>query len=392
MPSNLPVDRDTPNCVRRIGRAVLQERPRSRICQDFSSLLTVLILAGLALGSAHARSTADQSNPCRSNCDIQLVPVVTLSDASHPGLLPDTGPIVSSDNSGRYFLASADRTRLIVFNTDGRIARLVDGGAGGAFQSVTGVLTAPDGTLVVYDILTRTLSRFDRNLKPIDARAFQARPMLLLPGDRYLHAGQIRTPEHVGQPLHILDHSGRILSSFGSTDETFRADQPLRYERRAAPSHDGTIWSAHFGRYALERWDPKTRTKVAEIVVASSWFRESMRWQGPREKPVPLIQAVWEEADLLWILLRDADPKWNPEELAGEHPIELHWLERNWDSVLEAVSLKTGDVIASRRFDRALWGLAPQLLLTSRTKGATAKSGSQVEVWRPRLVQKRGRS
>lgn len=352
--------------------------------------LALLALTGVLLGSERPQKDSSQNSACQSNCDIQLVPVVTVSDAAHPGLLPDTAGIVTSDNAGRYFLPSADRRRLIVFNSRGRIVQLIEGGAGGAFQSVSGVLTAPGGIVMVYDSARRALSRFDRSLNPLDSLPFQARPMLWLAENRFLHVGQVRTPEQVGLPLHILDDRGRFLSSFGASDELFRADQSLRFERRAAASADGTIWSAHLARYVLERWDPRTRTKVSEIVVASNWFRESTRIQGPKERPVPLIHALWEEGDLLWVLLRDADPKWNPEELVGERPIELHWLERNWDSVLEVVSRKTGALIASRRFGRVFWGAAPQLLVSSRTKGVEPNSGGQVEVWRPQLVRKGG--
>ena len=185
--------------------------------------------------------------------------------------------------------------------------------------------------------------------------------------------------------MHVLDSSGRILRSFGADIDAYRADEPLRHVRVVAPGTDGHIWSAPRGKYLLERWDPSTGRRVAQIAVQSSWFKESARLGSPNERPVPVITALWEVGDTLWVLLRDADTNWRPPEITGERPFELGDYERTFDFVLEAVSITSGVVVATRRFDRALWAREPTFLFATLRQGGAHRT---VQVWVPRLVTK----
>jgi hypothetical protein len=272
-----------------------------------------------------------------------------------------------------------------VFDAKGRVAKLVERAKGQPFTLISGILPTDDGRILVYDTLDQSLSELGENLDVRSTRPFPYRPALVLPDNRYLHADHIQTRERVGQPIHLLDRNGGLLRSFGADTDEYRADEPLKHERVIAKSADGTIWSAAPGRYVLERWNPSTGGRQSQTIVGSPWFKESVRRSRSHERPVPEIVSLWEAGDFMWVLLRDADVNWRPPESPGERPFDISDLESARDFVLEAVSIQSGQVIATWRSDRAIWGRGPSLLLATRRQGGNNRS-TVVEVWQPQLV------
>lgn len=185
--------------------------------------------------------------------------------------------------------------------------------------------------------------------------------------------------------MHLVGADGGVLRSFGMSLPSYRADEPLLYERVVAPSANGTLWAAAPGQYVLERWEWTTGTRVARVAVRSGWFRPSRQFAEPRVRPNPIIEALWESQGLLWVLIRDADSKWIPPTGPQlERAFDLEEYNKTYDSVIEVVDPKSGEIRATKRFDQALWGRAPSRLLASPRVNKQAGS-VRLDVWRPEV-------
>ena len=370
---------------RRKLRSVFRLMARVRSEVPFQCL-GLFLASSTLLAVSHAPLPRQVSAECSANCTIELRRVAKLTDSGHPDILPEIGIRVVPYGDG-YLTRSRDGRRLVAFNASGRIATVFDGPADRPFRLITNVLSRPDGTVQVYDFLSKSLTTLDRDLKIQGVQAFPFAPAVLVDDSRgYVHAQQIATPDLAGQPIHLLGSDGAIVRSFGNESGKYRADMSLSYDRVLAMSSDRMLWIAPPGAYRLEKWNPATGRKVSEITVRSTWFKESVRLASPGERPVPLIDALWEHGGYLWVLFRDADSNWRKPEVLKEH--ELHWREfdSTYDSILEAVSIKSGLVVASRRFDRPLQGGPTAFLLSSYSQ--TSSGAGEIEVSTSRLVRK----
>jgi hypothetical protein len=283
---------------------------------------------------------------------------------------------------------SADRRSLISFDDTGHIKAVLGGGLPPKFAIIGDVLAGNGGQLLVYDISKGALITIDSNFRVAGEIPFRYSPAFVVPPSGYLVASSIRTPAHVGQPLHVLGKDGAVLRSFGTDDETYREDEPMKYNRVVARGSAGTVWSVAPGRYLLEQWDPATGSRKQQVSVTSAWFKESNRLPASGQRPQPIIQAIWEDAGLMWVLLRDADLKWRPSAAAAsDGPVNDDEFEATYDSVLEAVDLNTKKVVASRRFDNLLTTHSPSALVTTRRK---VSNGLNLDVWKARLSTTKG--
>lgn len=336
--------------------------------------------------SSEYRTMFAQTDACARGCSINMSHIVRLTDAGHPGTLGTQAVYVATDKAGRHFVTTPDSSSLAVFNAKGRVDTVVKRAAGKEFGMVTNVLPADDGTVRVYDTMARTLYTLRADLSVATVTPFRYRPAFGLLLNRYVNVEQITTRDLVGYPLHLLDSSASILRSFGTGDQTYRADQPLRFDRVATPGSDGTVWSAPPGRYLLEQWKPESGTRLRRLEIPSR-FKESVTWPGASDRPTPVIVALWEDDGYVWVLLQEADLKWKPAPANGERSLDFRERNRTYDSVLEAVSIATGKVVATRRFDDVLWGREPAFALASVHRSESG-AATEVDLFRPRLVKK----
>jgi hypothetical protein len=322
---------------------------------------------------------------CDPLCTIELEHVVTLSDNGIAGSLPVQAISVVSDRLGRYVLISRDR-RLLAYSRSGQLDAVSIGDPRSPFQSLSRLLKTPDGTLSVYDGRRGILAALKDDLTFRDTRATEYRPALILPDGLYVYDQHIRTASLAGHPLHIIDTNGRVVRSFGNTDGLFRADQPLRHRRIVSPRKDGTVWAVAPGKYVFENWDPATGQLREVVRVRSDWFRESLRFSPPDSRPTAYIQGFWEEGPILWVILQDADHDWSPPNGQSHGAFDPHFYEARRDTVVEAIDISTGSVIASHRVDFILWAQNPESRLLASWHQANSGRGEEVRVWRPRLA------
>lgn len=356
------------------------------------TILDMLVRATVAISFVGmnllaASNLPQSSRDCLANCTIELQHVVRLTDAGHPNTLPELAISVVAPSSGRYVTRSKDGRRLVVFDAGGGIVRFVEGPVDRPFRLISTCLTGPRGTLQVYDFFSKSLTTIGADFEIVRVVAFPYPPTIALTDNRYIHVQQIATPELVGQPFHVLGPDGTILRSFGSETGSYRADMPLVYDRVATIGSDGMVWGASLGKYVIEKWNPTTGMRVSQIQVQSTWFKESARFERPGERPVPIVDGLWEQGDHLWVLLRDADSHWRqPDFVRGEHAVDWREFESTYDSVLEVIAIRTGQVVASRRFDRPLQGRSGTFLLSSIER--LANGVSQIDVSQPQLTKK----
>jgi hypothetical protein len=319
--------------------------------------------------------------------EITLTLVVSLLD-KEPRLLPDYSFFVIQHESNRFVAVTKNRDQLAVFDDRGHVERLLGkkGLGPGEFLRISHILPEPSGSLFAYDDQLRNLTPIGSDLGLGPSIPMLYTPALILEDGRLIVAEQIRTPELIGYPIHLVNREGRVLRSFGAETPQYRSDLRQFTDRIVSPGPNGSVWAAAPGRYAFERWDPVSGIRLAKVVVHSPWFREAPTISDRRNHPSPSIESFWEKDGFIWVLLRDADTKWKPPLGSNrERPFDLEDYNRTYDWLLEVIDPESGRVVASKRFPDFLWGRSPSPFLISRRS-----TGGSVgfDVWKPKVKER----
>ena len=364
-----------------------QWRPRR---PPFRIVLLCVVVAGCG-GEAPPPET---SGPCPAgDCRIELEHITRITDADEPGILPPETVWLQETEAGTFVSASLDETQIAEFGPDGRLAGVI-GRAGegpGEFGVVVTPIPGPGDTLFAPDLRQWRITVFgpDRSLAGTFPMPF--RPDLVMPDGSFLVAEQVWRGEMSGYPIHVVDREGRVVRSFGTDQpQQYRPDLDDALTRNVAPGRDGTVWAMAPARYILERWDPSTGEQLQSTRIRSDWFRESLEpYTDETVRPPPLVDGLWEDEDgLVWTIVQDADVDWEPPPGANEHrPFDEHEYNRTYDCVIEVVDPRSGRVLASRRFDEALWYRPPSRILVSPVD--TILTIVAYDVWNPKLRQGR---
>jgi hypothetical protein len=323
-------------------------------------------------------------------CRISLEPVVTLGEPDGPGMLEADVNSVALDSRGRFFVF-AGGPYFWVFEPDGTPIRRVgrQGGGPGEFQRVTGIVMDSEDSVYVFDPGQGRLSVYSPALELVRTNSTTnalSGDGSFIDGVMVLNQG-IRTPERLGYPLHVVDRDGRVSSSFGTqTPGPFPLEQRTAVEwRETAPAGDGTVWSARVNEYGIERWDPAGRL-VEALARDVPWFPA---WQTPENDvetaPVPLITGISVQGDTLWVMIAVPGPRWREGVAAGERRPTIIDRDIYRNSVIEAIDLRTRDVIASTRFPELLSTFAGPGLVVDM--GLDPERGPVVSILRPRIVE-----
>lgn len=339
---------------------------------------------------AHAHPFESSQTACRRDCEITLTKVVTLSDSASPGVLPDYSFSLTRMADGGYATVSRMRDSIVFFDQNGKIKSVLD--KPGGLSRMGNLLHGPGQKLLVYDYPTRNMATLSAGGTFERTIAMPESPSYVLADGRYIVAQQIRTPDLVGHPIHLVGTDGTVLRSFGADTPQHREDLRLVTTRVVAPGRDGTVWAAAPGRYVLERWDPTSGKRLEQVKVQQSWFVESSQIADRRSKPQPIIQGLWEEDGLVWTLIREADANWKPPATVAPTGVERpsNRLENDalFDWVFEAIDPASGAVLAHRRVPDVHWGRAPSPFIVSVGPQRDPKVPLQFGVWRLQLTRK----
>jgi hypothetical protein len=295
---------------------------------------------------------------------------------------------VEAESDGGYLTTNARASQVVAFDAQGRASLL--GPHDKKPRILVTIVPTIKGTprAYAYDAISRSLLTLDAQGHVSEARPFPAFPSFMMADGNFIVAQQIRSRDLAGYPVHVVTPQGSVLRSFGSDVPEYRTDMDLVTTRLATPGSDGTIWTIAPGRYLFEQWDQRTGTRLRRVPVKSSWFSESVRGNpDPMTRPQDVIEAAWEREQVLWALTRVADAKWAPPATPpGESAIVPSEYDRRYDWMLEAIDGASGRIVASERFDRALWGRSSSsALLATLIDGGNVPG---IDVWRFRLVRK----
>lgn len=360
-----------------------------------------VLVAALSAGTstAHAQTPLVLSGPATcQQCRIELEQVVVLGDSTGPGMLHEQSGF-TIDQRGRFYVTSNYVPTIAVFDAGGRFLRRIgrEGRGPGEFTVRPFVLFGPGDTLYALDRNTRRMMVFspEYELVRTSPLGLVLNTAVRLPDGRFLVSGGAMTAATIGYPLHLLDHKGTLVRSFGSATgaHDLFAGSAASVRRLAAPVGE-TVWTVKTDELVLEQWHIEGR-KLAHITRQAPWFPRKVALprgatDGTHRQP-PLIRSLSQDkAGLLWSLTAVPDREWRPHTLppapgGNGSTYTPDSLRHNLlDSVLEVIDPARGVVLFTQTFDANLLASNVPDLLVSFTEDAGGNP--RYVVWRARLV------
>lgn len=281
-----------------------------------------------------------------------------------------------------------------VYDSSGTLLRVFSrrGQGPGEHESARVVVATRGDTVHLFDNALRRYTVFSpsydyvRSL-PYPGRVWQAVEMS--DGSLAVNA-DFSTPDRVGFPLHRLNRDGSIAQSYGTEVEVYRADSDFLLLRYISVADRDRIWAVSWVHYQPTLWSPDQ--KVAELQRLASWFPpvETPRYPGLNQPPTPWVHGIWmdRERQQLWTMLRVPDAKWAPQPGAqaghsGRARPVIRW-DREYDTIVEVIDLATGRLLATQRYDEALWQLVPGGYVTRYREAPDGEPF--LDVWQLRIV------
>ena len=155
----------------------------------------------------------------------------------------------------------------------------------------------------------------------------------------------------------VLHHivNGRTVRSFGPPSDGSEASFPLRLGH----SSRGRLWVVPRNKYEVELWDTAGAV-LRRYRGDRAWFGErSTSVSFTREPPNTSLDAVWEDSDgLLWLLFSTAAADWKAGEIRRGRSSVNVWADKFYDSRVEVVDPRTGELIAAQSFGNMLVAVA----------------------------------
>jgi hypothetical protein len=352
------------------------------------------LVALVAVQAAGAQpTTVTLGEPTCATCRIVVEPVVTLQtpdgDAGSPWATVRT-------RAGQFVIAAHDR--IYLFAANGQYIRTIgrSGQGPGEYRLINYARVFGD-QLHLFDAAHRRQTVLAPDWSVLRLNQFSGMPAwdaLVVSESLSVVNGRITTREGAGHLLHAQDHSGRIIHSFGETQGGYRADvSPNVHVRRLAKTSSGDIWAAHRTRYQIDQWSVDGQLRRT-IVRNATWFPPHLdqrtRTPEPNHPPQPHVMAVREDdQERLWILIQVADTGWAGAVRSAETLIRpegrstLLVQDRAYDSVVEVIDLRTGALLASRRFDQFLSAFVAEDLV--RWVHWNSDDTTVAHLWRLRL-------
>jgi hypothetical protein len=341
------------------------------------------------------------TTPTCPTCSINAVKLTSIgADEGAEVLTPGSvdvdqrGRTVALNMNNQYVVFDSAGQRLAIFGRKGR--------GPGEFDGVQGKTFGAADTLYVFMPGLGRVGVVSPDYQFVRTVPFPPIPtsqFVALGDDRFVLAATATFPtadrrrETLADPLHLVSE-GSIVRSFGtdSLPTPGSVEESAEKSRFIGPSTRGRIWSAHFRRYVIERWDTAGTLELS-IVREVEWFPiVRATYQDPMlVRPHPSQTGVWEDSEgRVWTLIRVADAKWRarppvkPSTLErgsiGRTPAELQ--DSLYDSIIEVFDPKRGVLLASRRFPQDFTRAGRGFLYS---KGASPDGASTKKIWRIRM-------
>jgi hypothetical protein len=308
------------------------------------------------------------------DCAITVQRLVELGTRAEAGAVRIADHAVRTSD-GRYIVANVQANRLLLFDAHGQLVRSVgrEGEGPGEFREIAALRLGAADTVHVFDNGNLRETIYSPMLERLGERRLPHRivrdQVFLLPDGQRLVNAQIRTPERIGLPLHLVDSTGEIVRSFGALDTRITRKTPYADVRVMALAPNEQVWTAYENKYVLELWSLSGSMRE-RLVREASWFHPGrVNWDPAVDPPPAVICGLRVDAHgLLWVLSMIPDHHWQRghERVAlggGRYGYRITNPAGLYDSVLEVIDPATGQLLQSRRFDQAFAALQPDGLL-----------------------------
>ncbi len=359
------------------------------------SVLLPLVVSLLHSASVTAQEstattiTISGDRPACAACVIELPVVVSIGgDADSIGLIGRDGERLSVGKGAIWIAPAALGHALAAIDWSGRHLHTTGRSGQGPLEHrfIETLTVGPDDTGHVFGDGRHAWVGPDGTFARSSRLAGSVLRALALPEGSVVVNGWVSARGAAGFPLHVLDRSGRVVTSFGAPAG------PLDYGdfsgvRGLGPGPDkDSFWAARFDRYELTLWtvDGTLRKRVVRDV---GWLRPWVRYKSAfRERPQPQLMGVYQDADgLLWTLSLVPDPDFRPITPDVWNPNMVRRKEDPWyDTIIEVLDADAGRLLAAARYDGMMHGFLPTGHVVSY---AASPLGAQIlELRRTRLV------
>ena len=329
------------------------------------ALTSILLWSGPV--EAQSRKTIPDRQDCPT-CRIRLASeVVLVAPDSLRGFDAHTF-MVAAGNNGYLIGNRARLDQILSFDSLGNLKRTIgrSGDGPGEFRWLTALAVGLGDTIHAFgthhSVFTEK-GEFVRSRYVLDGSTVNA--AFGLPDNTLLLQAMFRTPELVGQPLHVVDTFGRRDESFGSLPgEAFTGEYHERF-RAVNPSRRGGFWSMNRNHYQIAHWNRSGNLDgvlLRECEWCASW--QSLPGPASQYRPVTSFASIVEDdAGRIWTLSLTADEQWAPVPSlrvgreSRRQPVAHD--DRLWDSVLEVIDPGAARLVLSQRFDARYSGLLP---------------------------------
>lgn len=325
-----------------------------------------VVLAGLlAFSSPESqaqRVTILRGAPSCERCEIELQSSAPVGDRDGPASIAQLETRALMDSQGRIYLKGNYPSDILVLDRQGGFVARVGraGGGPGEFRAVGAIDLLPGDSLFVFDWEARRYSLFGPDFEFVSSGSLPLSPeitALALPDGNFVFNSDVRTPDAIGQPLHLVSRNGSLVRSFGSAPRVPRPDVPFLMSRAIAKGARGTVWAAHRTDYRISQYGARNGEVLRTIVRDVDWFPPRMRPERPGAEvsiePEPFVFALQEDgAGRLWTLVAVPDANWR-RAVAPPRPGSPHGnvLDEQgfYDTVIEVIDPQSGQLLASKR-------------------------------------------
>jgi hypothetical protein len=241
---------------------------------------------------AQRRLTVEDQPSCIP-CDLVVTKSVTLGRASDSVLL-SVRPMVQQNRQSQFLvIGSVPRNRVLVYGTTGALVSTIGrGGQGpGELSDVSTIVLTKEDSLFVIESSGRRVSVFSPDRSWVRTFLVEFTPNDLEVSESSFVLGGIGySGSALGQPIHLLDPSGRMVKSFGGPTAILQR-RPSLGQRLLARSNSG-FWSMRPDRYELELWSPSGADRQEEGSCRlpeqkSPQDRRQIRLEASRYRPCP---------------------------------------------------------------------------------------------------------
>ncbi len=357
-----------------------------------SAVLLGIQLPGVAAGALQAPTYRTVTGSACDECSIVREVVLTIPGRREEMVSPYT--ILARDSRGRWLLSTVEAApRISVYDSTGSLLQSFgrQGAGPGEHRTVTVIAVTAGDTVHVFDNALRRHSVYSPSYQYVRSTLYVGRvweAIEVREGTLALNA-DIPTPDRVGYPLHLMHPDGTLGQSFGSASGAYRVDASLLLNRYITHAGGTEIWDIPWLAYQASRWGSSGATLHLQRDVP--WFRTvtDIRPPGQQRPPSPWVMGIWmDQARQLWVMLRVPDENWRPQAGAvarrSDGPGVIAF-DREYDTIIEILDPATGRVIATERFDQALWRLMPGGLVSWYREEEDGEP--HLEVWQLTLTR-----